>query len=80
MAKSKLRLLRTSNKLEFYYEDEFYVFERRSDGKLTYDYIWKDTEKIFGPMITDETEEGLKIHKIIMKKLDQKEIHFLTKF
>jgi hypothetical protein len=73
MAKSKLELIRKTKKIEFKYDGSYYIFERRSEGKLSYDFIWNTTgEKIYGPFHGDSTEEGEKIYKALIKKLNRK--------
>ena len=73
--KAKLELLRDTKKIEFKFDGSFYIFERRSEGKLSYDFIW-DTSgtKIKGPFHGDSTEDGEKIYKALIKKLEKKRI------
>jgi hypothetical protein len=73
MAKTKLELIRKTKKVEFKYEGSFYIFERRSEGKLSYDFIWDTAgEKIYGPFHGNSTEEGERIYKALIRKLDRK--------
>lgn len=71
--KAKLQLIRDTKKIEFKYDNEFYTFERRSEGKLSYDFIWEASGiKIFGPFHGNSTELGERIYKALIKKLDKK--------
>lgn len=70
--KKDLRIMRKTKRVEFWYKDEFYTYEFRSDSSVGYAYIWKGNEKIYGPMIGDQTEEGIKVHAVIQKKLQPK--------
>jgi len=72
MAKNDLKIMRKTKRVEFYYKDEFYIYEFRSDSKSGFAYIWKGQEKIYGPMMGDQTEEGVKVHNAIRKKLQPK--------
>lgn len=73
MAKTKLQLIRDTKKIEFKYDNEFYTFERRSEGKISYDFIWETSGiKIFGPFHGDSTELGGRIHRSLIKKLEKK--------
>jgi hypothetical protein len=65
----KLRILRKTTRVEFWYKDEFFVYEYREDNKEGYEFIWKDQEKIYGPFQRDWTEEGQKVYNAIHKKL-----------
>ena len=67
--KKNLRILRKTNRVEFWYKDEFFVYEFREDSKQGYEFIWKDQEKIYGPFHRDCTEEGQKVYSAIHKKL-----------
>ena len=72
----KFRTLRSTKKLEFSYDGEFYTLEIRKEGSVEYTFIWKLQEKIYGPFIGDQTEEGTKIFNMIQKKLDKGKIKF----
>ena len=72
MAKKDLRIIRKTKRVEFWYKDEFYIYEFRSDSKSGFAFIWKGQEKIYGPMMGDQTDEGIKVHKAIQKKLQPK--------
>jgi len=65
----KLRILRKTNRVEFWYKGEFFVYEYREDSKEGYEFIWKDQEKIYGPFFRDCTDEGSKVYNVIHKKL-----------
>ena len=71
MAKSKkdLKIIRKSKRVEFWYKEEFFIYERRSDSSNEHEYIWRDQEKIYGPFHRDCTVEGVKAYNIIRKKL-----------
>ena len=73
MTKSKLSIIRKSKKIEFKFENEFYIFERRSEKNLSYDFIWSSSgEKIYGPFQGDQSEEGQRIYKFLIRKIDKK--------
>lgn len=72
MAKSKLQVIREIKKIEFKYDESFYIFERRSERKESYDFIWNSSgEKIYGPFQGDSTEEGERIYKSLKRKIDK---------
>ena len=72
MAKKDLRIIRKTKRVEFWYKDEFYIYEFRSDSKSGFAFIWKGQEKIYGPMMGDQTDEGIRVHKVIQKKMQPK--------
>lgn len=73
MAKNDLRIIRKTKRVEFWYKDEYYVYEFRSDSKSGFAFVWNSkNEKIYGPMVGDQTEEGVKVHEVIRKKLQPK--------
>lgn len=76
MGKTDFQAIRTTKRLEFKYKNEFYAIEIRSDLKLEYTYIWKLQEKIWGPMMGDQTEEGERLFKMITKKLEKGKLKF----
>ena len=76
MGKTDFQAIRTTKRLEFRYKNEFYAIEIRSDLKLEYTYIWKLQEKIWGPMMGDQTEEGERLFKMITKKLEKGKLKF----
>ena len=77
MGKTDFQAIRTTKRLEFKYQGEYYAIEIRSDMKLEYTFIWNATqEKIWGPMMGDQTELGKKIFKMISKKLEKGKLKF----
>ena len=74
MAKSKLTLIRKSKKIEFWYDNEFYIYEKRQEKGDTAEFIWNEHhEKIYGPLINDPTEEGTKIYKALKRRIEKDE-------
>ncbi len=75
MAKTDFQAIRTTKRLEFRYQREYYAIEIRSDMKMEYTYVWNaNQEKIWGPMRYDQTELGERIFKMISKKLEKGKI------
>ena len=74
MAKSKLNIIRKSRKLEFWYDKEFFIYEKRSEKDIIAEFIWNgEGEKIYGPLMGDQTEEGIKIYKALQRRLKKDE-------
>jgi len=72
MAQSKLSVIRKSKKIEFWYDKEYFVYEKRQEKNLIAEFIWNDQkEKIYGPLIMDSTEEGLKVYKALKRKIEK---------
>lgn len=70
MTKAKLAIIRRSKKLEFWYDNEFYIYEKRSERKDVGEFIWNaDKEKIYGPLMGDQSEEGIKIYNALQRRL-----------
>jgi len=76
MAKNKeeIRVVRKIRRIEFWYKDEFYVYEFRSENNTGYSFIWKNGARIYGPMINHSTEEGIEVYNAIQPKIVNKEI------
>jgi len=73
---NKFKAIRSSRKIEFWYDKEFYTFELRKQGPIEYPFIWLEQEKIYGPFDRDQTELGIKIFKMLKKKLEKGKINF----
>jgi len=72
--KKDLRIIRKTKRIEFWYKNEFYVYEVRSEKGVDATFIWKDTERIYGPYITHVSEEGQEVYKAIQKEIDKKNL------
>lgn len=71
--KKELKIIRKTERIEFKYDGDYYIFERRSEGPKSFDFIWDSSgEKIYGPFHGDSSEEGENIHKRLIKKVDKK--------
>ena len=70
--KEKIKIIRKTKKVEFWYKEEYYIYEFRSDSTQGFAYVWKDQEKIYGPFDRDCTEEGKRVFNAINKKLNPK--------
>jgi hypothetical protein len=70
--KSDIRIIRKTKRVDFSFDGEYYTYEFRSDPSHGYAYIWKGQKKIYGPMRGDQTDEGIKVHSAIQKKLQPK--------
>jgi hypothetical protein len=73
---NKFKAIRSTKKLEFWYDKEFYIFELRKQGPIEYPFIWLEQEKIYGPFDRDQSEKGIKIYKMIQKKMAKGKIEF----
>ena len=74
MTKSKLSIIRKSRKLEFWYDKEFYIYEKRSEKNMVSEFIWNaDNEKVYGPLMGDQSEEGIKIYRALKRRLKKDE-------
>jgi hypothetical protein len=67
--KSGIRIIRKIRRIEFWYNDEFFTYELRSEGKEEASFIWKDGARIYGPLMHHSTEEGREVFNLIEKKL-----------
>jgi len=76
MAKNKeeIRVVRKIRRIEFWYKDEFYVYEFRSENNTEFAFIWKNEARIYGPVINRSTEEGIEVYNAIHPKIANKEI------
>lgn len=72
--RKKLRIIRNSKRLEFWYKEEFYIYEDRSEGGKNAIFIWKDNERIYGPYITHVSEEGQEVFNAIQKEIVKKNL------
>ena len=70
--KNDLRIIRKTKKIEFWYKNEYFIYEYRSEGNTGFAFIWKDQEKIYGPFQRDWTEEGQEVFNAISKKISPK--------
>ena len=69
-----LRIIRKAKRIEFWYKDEFYIYELRTEKGVDATFIWKDSERIYGPNINHTSEEGQKVYNAIQKKIDKKNL------
>jgi hypothetical protein len=76
MAKNKedIRIIRKIRRIEFWYKDEFYVYEFRSENNTGYAFIWKGNNRIYGPLVNHSTEEGKEVYNAIHTKIANREI------
>jgi hypothetical protein len=65
----QFKIIRKIRRVEFWYEGEFYVYELRTEGGNEFAFIWKNgTERIYGPYLSHQTDEGREIFGVLEKK------------
>jgi hypothetical protein len=67
--KKNLKIIRKTKRIEFWYKNEFYIYEVRSEKSIDAIFIWKDRERIYGPLINHSTEEGREVYEAIQKEI-----------
>ncbi|HRT03774.1 MAG TPA: hypothetical protein P5513_07535 [Candidatus Diapherotrites archaeon] len=64
-----MKIIRKISRVEFWYKDEFYVYECREENNSKFEFIWNDGKRIYGPLVNHSSEEGIEIYNSIKNKL-----------
>ena len=69
--KNKVEIVRKTKKVEFWYNENFYTYEYRSDSAGGFAFVFLGTTgvKIYGPYDRDCTDEGKDVYQAIKSVL-----------
>ena len=51
-----MKIIRKISRVEFWYKDEFYVYECREENNSKFEFIWNDGKRIYGPLVNHSSE------------------------